>query len=75
MKRVDLLRHLAEHGCELFYVAYRWYLAHGRSAARTPENSCSNAPSNKGLERTRPAANGVTGPCRSTQCWADPEVA
>jgi len=28
-------------------------------------------PSNKGLERTRPAANGLTGPCRSTQCWAD----
>jgi hypothetical protein len=27
-------------------------------------------PSNKGLERTRPAANGLTGPCRSTQCWA-----
>ena len=27
-------------------------------------------PSNKGLERTRPAANGVTGPCRSTQCCA-----
>jgi len=25
-------------------------------------------PSNKGLERTRPAANGLTGPCRSTQC-------
>ena len=30
-----------------------------------------NAPSNKGLERTRPAANGVTGPCRSTQCSTD----
>ncbi len=26
------------------------------------------APSNKGLERTRPAANGLTGPCRSIQC-------
>jgi len=26
-------------------------------------------PSNKGLERTRPAANGVTGPCRSTRCY------
>ena len=30
-------------------------------------------PSNKGLERTRPASNGVTGPCRSTQCSTDLE--
>ena len=28
----------------------------------------SHVPHNKGLERTRPAPNGVTGPCRSTQC-------
>jgi hypothetical protein len=35
---------------------------------RNPE---STALSNKELERTRPAANGVTGPCRSIQCWTD----
>ena len=36
-------------------------------------NSPNQGLQNKGLDRTRPAANGQTGPCRSTQCCAGPQ--
>ena len=69
----DILQHPVGPVCtQSFPSASSWLGTSGQTTDSgfpvvTPRQAAVR-PSNKGLERTRPAANGVTGPCRSTRC-------